>query len=190
MDGFPGIGYALVAVIAVRIAVPFLSSLLPWAWVRGRLALSGNGGGRVSGHRGPRPTSFKGRAGRSEWARAIVLGAIAAACLSSLPDFGRILAIPVVAVMAATTVRRMHDLSWPTWIFAAVAALLAVAVLARGVFGLPPANQSIAANLPPLEIVVLAIEAAAGLSWMALLFFLAVAPGRDGPNPYGEADDD
>lgn len=144
--------------------------------------------GRVAGHRGPRASSFKGRAGRREWWLTMLGITIISVVIGAIPTFGPLLTLPWVIMTLALNARRLHDLSMSAWV--QVAPLVFGVVYGVLYFMAGQPDPLVQASLDISTIT--GRVTIAGIAWVvAYLIFYAVVGfvrGTRGPNAYGEAD--
>jgi uncharacterized membrane protein YhaH (DUF805 family) len=176
----------------VVLAILFMRWVLPPLW---QFLTQQNGAtvgfakrGRVLGHRGPNPRSFKGRAGRREWWLTMLGTTIISAIIGAIPTIGALLTLPWVIVTLAVNARRLHDLSLSAWLQLIPMAFGLVFAVFYFVLGGPdnPPDASWAFSTPAGMLT--AYGALAALVYLAFYIWIGFVPGRQGPNVYGEAD--
>jgi uncharacterized membrane protein YhaH (DUF805 family) len=144
--------------------------------------------GKVSGHRGPSPHSFGGRAGRKEWWRATIGYGIVGAIVAAVPGIGALLSLPWAFATLAVNARRLHDLAASAWLqLIPLAAGIGLAALIFSLGG-PDIAFEPSWTLATLEGVLTICGAATALVYLGFYAWIGFAPGRSGPNCYGEAD--
>jgi uncharacterized membrane protein YhaH (DUF805 family) len=178
--------------VAIFLVIILLRWVLPSVW--NFFTQPGAGGaeitrrGKVLGHRGPGPRSFKGRAGRREWWLSTLGNAIVGAIVGAVPVIGTLLSLPWIIATLAVNARRLHDLQLSAWLqlvpmvfgFAAIALFAYMGSPAE----LPEPSLALTTPAGWLTIAV----ATATLFYIAFYIWLGFVPGRTGPNVYGEAD--
>ena len=181
----PTFGAVIGLIVLVRWVAPML-----WRYFRqpGVAEAGWQQRGRVLGHRGPRPRSFKGRAGRREWWLSTFGNALVGAIVGAVPGIGVLLSLPWIMGTLAINARRLHDLKLSAWL-QIVPMVFGVAAVALFAYIGSPAELP----EPSLELTTpigwFTIAAAiATLFYIAFYVWLGFVPGREGPNVYGEAD--
>ncbi|ANP45018.1 DUF805 domain-containing protein [Candidatus Viadribacter manganicus] len=144
--------------------------------------------GRVLGHFGPDPRSFKGRAGRREWWLTMLGNTLASAIVGAVPTIGTLLTLPWIIATLATNARRLHDLSMSAWLqLIPMAFGLAIAVFYFYLGGPdnPPEPSWVLASPAGLFTIASAVTA---FVYLAFYVWIGFVPGRKGSNVFGEAD--
>jgi len=132
--------------------------------------------------------SFTGRSSRKEWIVTFAWCALFGIFLAGTAPPGSIpLALPFIVWGLAASVRRLHDIGWSGWVFAApyiFVACVAIpyrALIAAGVVGEPGPPGA-----DPAFAALQYVSMGTMLAVILLLGVMAVWPGTDGPNAYGE----
>jgi len=170
--------------IAVLWIIVFLVRLLANEENTERLAGAGKTfvpNGKVIGHRGPDMRSFNGRAGRREWWATTIWCAIVGAVIGSVPMIGLLLAIPWTIGTLAVNARRLHDLTMSAWLQTIPMAIAAILLAGYGV-------GKFALGMEFDEMTTAIGAGAIALAYGAFYMFMGFAPGKLGPNAYGEAE--
>lgn len=143
--------------------------------------------GKVQGHKGPHPRSFKGRASRGEWWGTMAWTTIVGAVVGTIPTFGPLLSIPFLIGGLAVTARRLHDLKQTAWLQVLPMPFYAAGIAVPAFNGATDVDAALSGPLDPISMSFLGIGAFLSL---ALYAWLGLFPGVNGPNCYGEADVD
>jgi uncharacterized membrane protein YhaH (DUF805 family) len=179
-----GVGIFL-TILLVRWIIPSL-----WAFFTNSSATSfeWRRRGKVLGHFGPDPRSFKGRAGRREWWLTMLGNTIVSAIVGAVPTIGVLLTIPWVIVTLATNARRLHDLSASAWLQVIPMTLAFGFAMFYFYLGGPdnPPQASWIFNTP--EGLLTIGGAIAACVYLAFYVWIGFMPGHKGPNVFGEAD--
>jgi|GEM_PF-1741432 len=180
------------AIVGIWILIIVLRLVLPAIWNfvtnAGPLRDEWQRRGKVAGHRGPGPRSFKGRAGRREWWLSTLGNAIVGAIVGAVPAIGTLLALPWLVATLAVNARRLHDLSVSAWLQLIPLAFGFAAAFLYFQLGGPanPPQTSWTLGTPSGQFTLLA--AVSALVYLAFYGIVGFAPGKSGPNLYGEAD--
>ncbi|HYD86086.1 MAG TPA: DUF805 domain-containing protein [Vitreimonas sp.] len=180
------------AIVAIWIFIIVARLVLPAIWNAvtnaGPLRDEWQRRGKVAGHRGPGPRSFKGRAGRREWWLSTLGNAVVSVIVGAVPAIGTLLTLPWVVATLAVNARRLHDLSLSAWLQLVPMAFGFAAAFFYFQLGGPdnPPTTSWTFATPEGQFTLLA--AATALVYLGFYGLVGFAPGRGGPNAYGEAD--
>lgn len=137
----------------------------------------------------PKRFSFTGRAGRREWIVTFAWCTLFGVFLAGTAPPGSLpLALPFIVWALAASVRRLHDINWSGWVFAApylFVACVAIpwrALIAVSVLGEPGPPQT-----DPVFSILQYVSMGTLVAVITVLGVMAVWPGTDGPNAYGES---
>ncbi len=144
--------------------------------------------GKVLGHFGPDPRSFKGRAGRREWWLTMLGNAVISTIVGAVPTIGVLLTIPWVIVTLATNARRLHDLSASAWLQLIPMALAFGVSMIYFYLGGPDNPPEISWTLTTQAGLFTLAAAVSAIVYVGFYVWIGFAPGRKGPNVFGEAD--
>ncbi len=180
------IGGILLVILLARWVVPAL-----WSFIFGPSSAANKEWrrrGKVLGHEGPGPRSFKGRAGRREWWLSQLGNTIVGAVVGAAPTVGSLLALPWVIGALAVNARRLHDLSLSAWLqLVPMAFGLAFAVF-YFYHGGPDRTLAASWTLNTPEGMLTLLAAIVGVIYLLFYAWIGFTPGRRGSNAYGEAD--
>lgn len=144
--------------------------------------------GKVLGHRGPGPRSFKGRAGRREWWLSMLGNTLAGAIIGAVPTIGPLLSLPWLIGSLAVSARRLHDLSLSAWFQLIPMAFGAVFIAGYMHLGAPDNPPVFTFDMQTPAGWMTAFGAAAAIVYLGFYLIVGFAPGKSGPNFYAEAD--
>jgi uncharacterized membrane protein YhaH (DUF805 family) len=142
----------------------------------------------VAAYGGPSSDSFRGRAGRTEWGRSFAWNTVIAILVGQVPGVGPLISLVPTVVILAVTSRRLHDIDRSGWLQVGPMVVWIVSLIAHAALTGPGEGDLITALGfgGPGQIFVTVLFAAAAVVQMAFLGWLAVTPGTQGPNRYGE----
>lgn len=182
MPPFVGI---LFVIVLVRWVLPLL-----WSFLTNNSTLGMDFGrrGRVLGHRGPDPRSFKGRASRREWWWTMLGNTVVSTIVGAVPTIGTLLTLPWVIASLAVNARRLHDLSLSAWLQLVPMAFGFACAIFYFMLGGPdnPPEPAWTWTTPAGQLTLFATLS--GVIYLAFYAWIGFVPGRGGGNVYGEAD--
>jgi len=146
---------------------------------------------------GPGRYSFRGRAGRWEYGKQLLLCAFVLG-VGSKSGAASLIAVLGAMLMTAVTSRRLHDLTWSGWLQVIPWLPLIVAALLTPSSPMSPLHAATSGNVAPVIANLAKGEgsplemfgATLVVAWLVFgsifQLWLLFAPGAEGPNLYGE----